>query len=133
MGMRVEPVAARSVQYGELVDVTLARCDREPRVPVHRVWDMQAVPVNDRRLGQLVEQVYAHALAPPHPDDWPEVRGIGRLQRPRAASQYFAPVAPYAGRCACTKGDIFLHRAQLDVDIDAGVKLRLTFGACARL
>jgi hypothetical protein len=84
MRMRVEPVAAGAVDDHEVVDVALAGRDREARVTVHGLGHMQAMPMDDGRLGQAVDQVDADALAATHADDGRQHR---RIQHAGVAAQ----------------------------------------------
>ena len=52
MRMGVVPIGATAVVHGEVVVVARARRDRVARMPVHLGRRVQAVPVNDGRLGQ---------------------------------------------------------------------------------
>ncbi len=78
VGVRVVPVGARAVHDPELVGVRGPGPDLESGVSVGRLRHGQAVPVQDRGLGQAVHQVDAGRLALPHPD---RGRGDAAVQR----------------------------------------------------
>jgi hypothetical protein len=84
---------------------------------IHVVRHMQAMPVNDGRLGQAVDEVDAHALATAHADDGRQHRGVERACR---ATQQTAAVAPDPGLGTGSDGNVVGHRMQFDMDIDAG-------------
>jgi hypothetical protein len=54
--LTVSPVSAGPVCHRELVNVALPRFDDIPRMAVHGRRTVEAVPVDDRLLRQLVEQ-----------------------------------------------------------------------------
>ena len=94
MRMRVEPVGAGAVGDLELVDNLPARRHRETRVAVHGLGHQHAVPVHHTGLGQLVDEMDAHAHAAAHPDDGAQV-AVGQCgDRTGIALDHLGVVAP---------------------------------------
>ena len=113
----MEPVRAGAVHDGELVHIALAGRDRETRVAVHIVGHMQAMPMNDGRLRQAVDQVDAQALAAAHADGGPEIGAGRRIERTRISAQQLAPVAPHPREGPGPNGNLVRDCLQFDVDI----------------
>jgi len=64
--MMMKSIRARAIVDSNLVNITLARRDRVHRMPIHALWDIQAMPMHDALLGQMILKMEAYSLAAPN-------------------------------------------------------------------
>ena len=125
VGMRVIDVQAGPVQHLELVDPRLTLADGMHGMPVHVGRHMQAMPVGDAGLGQLVVEVDADLLALLQADERAQiaVRQLG--QGIAGAAHQLGGIAEDAGRLAGQDGQRFHPRQQVDFHIGPEIRVGL--------
>ena len=64
--VRVKPVSAGTVVYGDLVDIAFTWLDGIHRMSIHALLNIQTMPVHDALLGQLILEMDTNSLPAPN-------------------------------------------------------------------
>ena len=116
VGVGMVPVGSGTVGHNEIIEVVLARLDRQPGVPVHVRRDVQAVPVHDGLGGYPVLETDANSLSLAYPDDGAEVPRQLR-QRLSWAFHQLTLKAPDPGGLTVKQGNRVASGRQNEFDV----------------
>ncbi len=98
--MRVVPVGTRAIGYFEVVHVLPAVPHGEARMTVGQFGYVESVPVDDRRLTELIAEMDSNPLPASNANHWPEVRVVDRLRGCRGPAKNAPRELPHIRRRA---------------------------------
>jgi hypothetical protein len=120
MGVRVIPIGPGPVWDLEVIDVFPGGGNRRTGMAVILRRDVQAVPVDDRLLGDEILESDPDALAPANTEGWPQPTFVRVPELIGIPLEHFSPEAPNPGWSSVEKGYVLWDGPELDVKVRLG-------------